>query len=151
MNLSEHFETTERGNPPASLSPCDTELWIPVPKQLIFTCKDFPAPPFSKIPLDSPGLFCFLPVPFSYIHLNIWAFPQSYPCAINIKLLLLYHTPPKPIFSLPQWLLSIFEFSLNVIYIIFSIITLNVTLRTTGTTAVPVSSAIWNCLICDCS
>lgn len=85
MNLSEHFETTERGNPPASLSPCDTELWIPVPKQLIFTCKEALENPFSEIPLDSPGLFCLLPVPFSYTHHDIWAFPQSYPRAINIK------------------------------------------------------------------
>lgn len=148
MNLSEHFETTERGNPPASLNPCNTELRIPVPKQLIFTSKEALGNPFSEIPLDSPGLFCLLP---SHTHLDIWAFPQSYPCAINIK------TVPSPphttrlIFSPPQWLLSLFEFSLNIMHVIFSIITLNVTPQITGTTAVPVSSAIWNCLICGCS
>jgi len=59
MNLSERFETTEQGNPPASLSPCDTEVRIPVPKQLIFICKE--ANPFSEIHLDSPSLFCLLP------------------------------------------------------------------------------------------
>lgn len=85
MNLSEHFETTERGNPPASLSPCDAELWIPAPKQLIFACKEAVENPSSEIPLDSPGLFCLLSVHFFYTHLDIWAFPQSSPCAINIK------------------------------------------------------------------
>lgn len=85
MNLSEHFETTDRGNPPASLSPCDTELWIPAPKQLIFTCKEALENPSSEIPLGSPGLFCLLSVHFSYTHLDIWAFPQSSPRAINIK------------------------------------------------------------------
>lgn len=62
MNLSEHFETTARGNPPAALSPCNTELWIPVPKQLIFTCKEVLENPFSEILLVSFvfSLFLFL-------------------------------------------------------------------------------------------